>query len=209
VIVLDDTQKDTDPDTRLFYFASLDTARYDWLVNELDSGQNEGKLMIIAAHIPIRNEPRNTSQLWTPASPVPEQKLIEKLHTYPNLVLWLSGHVHRNTITAFPSPDPGHPELGFWEVETASFRDFPQQFRTFEIVRNSDNTVSVFTTDVDPSVSDGSPAALSRSYAVATLQTYNSTLIPVPSGSINAELIKPLSPEMQVKIQNYGTPLGR
>jgi metallophosphoesterase (TIGR03768 family) len=209
VIVLDDTQKDTDPNTRLFMFASLDNARYDWLVHELDAGQKEGKLMIIAAHIPIRNEPGNSSRVWTPASPVPEQVLIEKLHTYPNLLLWLSGHAHRNTITAFPSPDPAHPELGFWEVETASLRDFPQQFRTFEIVRNSDNTVSVFATDVDPSVSDGSQAALSRSYAVATLQTYNSTVTPVPSGVINAELVKQLSPEMQVKIQNYGTPIYR
>ncbi|MFA4850772.1 MAG: TIGR03768 family metallophosphoesterase [Methanoregula sp.] len=209
VIVLDDTQKDTDPNTRLFMFASLDTARYTWLVHELDTGQKEGKLMIIAAHIPIRNEPGNSSRLWTPASPIPEQVLVEKLHTYPNLLLWLSGHAHRNTITAFPSPDPGHPELGFWEVETASLRDFPQQFRTFEIVRNSDNTVSVFATDVDPSVSDGSLAALSRSYAVATLQTYNSTVTPGPSGAVNAELVKQLSPEMQVKIQNYGTPTGR
>jgi metallophosphoesterase (TIGR03768 family) len=207
VIVLDDTQRDTDPDGLLFMFGSLDTARYDWLVNELEKGQKEDKLMIIAAHIPIRNESAASSKLWTPTSSVSEQQLIAKLHTYPNLVLWMSGHVHRNTVTAFPSPDPGHPELGFWEVETASLRDFPQQFRTIEIVRNSDNTVSVFATDVDPSVSDRSPAAISRSYAVATLQTFNSTLVPGPSGSYNAELVKPLSPQMQVKIQNYGTPI--
>jgi metallophosphoesterase (TIGR03768 family) len=209
VIILDDTQKDTDPDTRLYMYASLDTVRYTWLVHELDKGQAEGKLMIIAAHIPIRNEPANSSKLWTPASPVSEQMLIEKLHTYPNLVLWLSGHVHRNTITAFPSPDPGHPELGFWEVETASLRDFPQQFRTFGIVRNSDNTVSVFATDVDPSIREGTPAALSRSYAIATMQVFNSTAVPLPSGSINAELVKPLSPRMQEKIQNYGMPIGK
>jgi len=164
--------------------------------------------MIIAAHIPIRNEPANSSKLWTPESPVSEQQLIEKLHTYPNLVLWISGHIHRNTVTVFKSPDPDHPELGFWEVETASLRDFPQQVRTFEIVRNSDNTISVFATNVDPSVADRSPAALSRSYAVAILQTFNSTLVPGPSGSYNAELVKPLSPEMQVKIQNYGIPIA-
>jgi hypothetical protein len=120
----------------------------------------------------------------------------------------MSGHVHRNTVTVFKSPDPDHPELGFWEVETASLRDFPQQFRTFEIVSKSDNTISVFATDIDPSVSVGSPAATLRSYAVAILQTFNSTLVPGPSGSYNAELVKPLSPEMQVKIQNYGTPIA-
>lgn len=208
VIVLDDTQRDTETGVSLFMFGSLDTARYDWLVGELEKGQAEGKLMIIAAHIPIRDEPADSSKLWTPESPISEQMLIAKLHTYPNLVLWVSGHVHRNTVTVFKSPDPDHPELGFWEVETASLRDFPQQFRTIEIVRNSDNTVSVFAANVDPSVADGSPAALSRSYAVATLQTFNSALVPGPSGSYNAELVKPLSPEMQVKIQNYGIPIA-
>ena len=54
---------------------------------------------------------------------------------------------------------------------------------------------------------EGTPAALSRSYAIATIQIFNSTAVPLPSGSINAELVKPLSPEMQVKIQNYGIPI--
>jgi metallophosphoesterase (TIGR03768 family) len=208
VIVIDDTQKDTDPATGPYMYGSLDTARYDWLVEELDQGQAEGKLMIIAAHIPIRDELPNSSKLWTPVSPASEQKLVAMLHTYPNLILWLSGHVHRNTVTAFPSPDPARPELGFWEVETASLRDFPQEFRMFTIVRNSDNTVSVFATDVDPSVSNGSPAAISRSYAVATVQLFNNTIVPSPSGVYNAELVKQLSPEMQDKIRNYGTPAG-
>ncbi len=125
VIVLDDTQRDTDPNVGPYMYASLDTARYTWLVKELDKGQAEGQLMIIAAHMPIRNEPANTSRLWSPGSPVPEQKLVDTLRTYPNLLMWISGHVHRNTVTAFSSPDPAHPELGFWEVETASLRDFP------------------------------------------------------------------------------------
>jgi len=208
VIVLDDTQKATDPGIGPFMYGSLDTARYDWLVKELDRGQAEGKLMIIAAHIPIRDELPNSSKLWTAASPVSEQKLVATLHTYPNLILWLAGHVHRNTVTAFPSPDPTRPELGFWEVETASLRDFPQEFRTFDIVRNSDNTVSIFALDVDPSVSNESPAAISRSYAVATVQVFNSTIVPSPSGVINAELVKQLSPEMQAGIRNNGTPIG-
>jgi metallophosphoesterase (TIGR03768 family) len=209
VIVLEDTQRDTDLNVGPYMYGSLDTARYDWLVNELDKGEAEGKLMIIAAHIPIRNELPNSSKLWTPISPVSEQKLMDKLHTYPNLIMWISGHVHKNTVTAFKSPDPDHPELGFWEIETASLRDFPQQFRTFTIVSNSDNAVSIFTTDVDPSVRHGSIAEKSRSYAIATQQIFNYTPDPKPSGSYNAELIKQLTPEMQVNIQNHGTPIGK
>jgi hypothetical protein len=102
----------------------------------------------------------------------------------------------------------GHPELGFWEVEPASLREFSRQFRTFEIVRNSGNTVSVFTLNVDPSVRKGSHAAISRSYAIAAHQISNLTAEPGPVGSYNAELVKQLSLEMQVKIQNAGTPIA-
>ena len=38
---------------------------------------------------------------------------------------------------------------------------------TFEIYLNSDNTISIVTTNVDPAVKDGTPAAKSRAYAVA------------------------------------------
>ncbi len=214
VIVLDDTMTDENmPDGSPNGYGSLDKERYEWLVHELDTGQAEGKLMIIAAHIPLGVELPKTGPksllIWDKYAAVSDTDLVAKLHTYPNLLLWIAGHRHQNTITALKSPDASRPELGFWEVETASLREFPQQFRTFEIVRNSDNTVSVFATDVDPSVSDGSPAARSRSYAIAAHQIFNLTTEPMPTGSYNAELVKQLSPEMQAKIQNYGTPTGR
>jgi len=76
----------------------------------------------------------------------------------------------------------------------------PQQFRTFEIFCNRDITVSIFTTNVDPSVRDGSPAAKSRSYAIAAYQLFNLRAELMPGGSNN---------EMQEKIQNYGTPISR
>jgi metallophosphoesterase (TIGR03768 family) len=214
VIVLDDTQRDDDPNEGSSTgHGSLDKERYDWLVKELAKGQAEGKLMIIAAHIPIGiklpSSGLGSLMSWDKYAAVSDMDLIAKLHTYPNLLLWISGHRHQNTVTALKSPDASRPELGFWEVETASLREFPQQFRTFEIIRNSDNTVSIFTTDVDPAVRDGLPAAKSRSYAIAAHQIFNLTADPMPSGSYNAELVKQLSPEMQVKIQNYGTTIGK
>jgi len=207
VIVLDDTQNNSDPNDPAilgygngsfgYGHGSLDTERYNWLVSELDKGQSEGKLMIIAAHVPIGVEKVPSMMDWNPAF---EAKLIAKLHTYPNLIMWVAGHRHLNTVTALKSPDAKHPELGFWEVETSSLRDFPQQFRTFEIVRNSDNTVSIITTDVDPAVKDGSPAAISRSYAVAAQQIFKNEMALLPTGSYNAELVKQLTPEMQAKL---------
>ena len=220
VIMLDDNQSEDHPNHGN---GSLDKARYDWLINELDKGQAEGKLMIIAAHVPIGFAPFGSS--WGPTSyvwdapqlstaPKPDNSLnlpdlATTLKTYPNFILWLAGHTHYNQITPFKSPDPNHPELGFWEVQTPSLRDFPQQFRTFDIVRNTDNTISIIITDVDPAVRDGSPAAMSRFYAVAAMQLYKTPYPYPPACVYNAELIKQLSPEMQTKIQNYGTPIGK
>jgi len=210
VIVLDDTQSDDDPidpGSLGMGHATLDNKRYTWLVNELDEGQAENKLMIIAAHIPIGVLPAGDMAGWSRFAPVTEAQLITKLRTYPNLLLWVAGHRHVNQVTPFNSTDPAHPELGFWEVETSSLRDYTQQFRTFEIVRNSDNTISIFATDVDPSVRSGSLAAKSRSYSVAIQQIENNQLSPEPNGTYNAELVKELSPEMQVIIHDAGTPI--
>jgi metallophosphoesterase (TIGR03768 family) len=201
IIVLDDTQDENNDDTKEQGY--LDNQRFDWLVSELDEGQLNGKLMIIAAHIPVMFDDYDSH------SQISEKTLTDKLNTYPNLLMWISGHVHRNTVTMFKSPVDSLPELGFWHVETSSLRDFPQQFRTFEIDRNSDSTISIFITNVDPAVKDGSFAALSRSYAIATQEIFNNQIIIPPSGSYNAELVKPLSPEMKTKIQKYGTSILR
>jgi hypothetical protein len=101
--------------------------------------------------------------------------------------------------------------LGFWEVETASLRDFPKQFRTFDIVRNSDNTVSILAVDVDPAVKDGSLAERSLSYAVGIARIGGglSSFGDTASQAYNAELVKQLTPEMQAKIANYGLPIDR
>ena len=213
VIVLDDTQREDDLDFHGYGHGSLDNARYDWLVGELNKGQSEGKLMIIAAHVPIGVEKPESFLGWWSKSPVSEKMLFDTLHKYPNLILWIAGHRHVNAVTAFKSPDDDRPELGFWQIETSSLRDFPQQFRTFDIVRNSDNTVSIFTTDVDPAVKDGSGAAISRSYGIAAHQIYSKTLSSssappgLATGPYNAELVIQLTPEMQANIQNCGTPI--
>ena len=130
-----------------------------------------------------------------------------------------------------------NPEQGFWEIQTCSLRDFPQQLRTFEIYVNSDNNVSIVTTDVDPSVKDGTPAATSRKYAVAAEQLGGNqtiyqnpsqlvnlndqtlvkdangnvlsypTIKPMLTSSCNADLYKKLTTQIQAKLRNLGTPV--
>lgn len=215
VIVLDDTQRDNDADVHGYGHGTLDQERYDWLISELDKGQAEDKLMIIAAHIPIGVRMEGTLGAfigWSSLAAISEENLIAELNTYPNLIMWIAGHRHLNTVTALPSPDPvNHPELGFWVVETSSLREYPQQFRTFEIVRNSDKNISIFVTNVDPAVEGDSFAEKSRSYAIAANQIFRVQNNPLPTGSVsyNAELIKQLSPEMQEKIKDLETSIHR
>ena len=185
----------------------LDAKRYRWLIRELDKGQAQGKLMIVMAHIAVGVEPPIPSAGWL--DPVFEANLVAKLHTYPNLLMWVCGHYHRNNVTPVPSPDSSHPELGFWVVETASLLQFPQQFRTFRIVRNSDNTLSFFVTNVDPAVAANTPAARSRTYAIGAMQIFKDPITYPPSGAYNAELFKQLTPKMQRKIQKIGISLAK
>jgi hypothetical protein len=180
--------------------------------------------MILAAHIPINPQAdlfdtnlapqqfyvtakNQTNALFS--GDKTEAQMIATLHRYPNLILLMAGHRHMNTVTPQPSPDPAHLENGFWEVETPSLRDFPQQFRTWQILRNSDNTISVMTTDVDPQVEDGTPAGDSRGYAIGASRIIGITpLADTTSHTYNVELVKQLTPAMQTKIVAYGAPLS-
>jgi metallophosphoesterase (TIGR03768 family) len=200
ILVLDDTQDDDDPYDNGYGHISLDKERHDWLIRELERGQADDVLMVIAAHCPIGVETAPHPMSWSSSAFGTEEDLLAKLHTYPNLVLWIAGHRHCNAVTVFPSPDAGRPELGFWEVETASLRDFPQQLRTFELANNGDGTVSILAIDVDTVVEDGSPAAISRTYAVAAQKIFDNQVGRLPSGSYNAELVVKLSPTMAARL---------
>jgi metallophosphoesterase (TIGR03768 family) len=222
MIVLDDTCKgDGQPN---YAAGSLDQIRIDWLKAQLQAGQDNNQLMIIAAHIPFNTyrdlvtDPAQVNlsppfmPLFIPApvrgatSLVYDQTLLTLLQGYPNLIMWISGHRHMNTVT--PQIHPTDPTLSFWEVETSSLRDFPQQFRTFSLYRNSDNTVSIVVTNVDPAVASLSPATTSRGSAIAMARV--TTSVPISdatSHSLNAELVVQLTPAMQTVLASAGTPL--
>ena len=187
VIVLDDTQREDDGSYNIHGHGFLDATRWAWLQAELADGQENDQLMIIACHIPIAVSGIGTELEWWLSDEDPNARidnactiteLVTKLQDTPNLLMWIAGHRHFNTIKAFVSPDANQPEKGFWQVETSSLRDFPQQFRTFEIFMNSDYSISIEAVNVDIAVKEGTPAATSRKYAIATQQIIRNDLKP-------------------------------
>ena len=186
VIVLDDTQSENDGSHDIHGHGFLDATRWNWLRSELAAGTAANQFMIIAAHVPIGVGAIGSEVEWWESAKDPNATqqnavdltgLVDLLWNTPNLLMWVAGHRHLNTVKAFKYPAWGGPENAFWQVETSSLRDHPQQFRTFEIYLNSDYTISIVTTNVDPAVAEGTPAAKSRAYSIAAEQIVQTNLL--------------------------------
>jgi metallophosphoesterase (TIGR03767 family) len=119
---------------------------YDSLGNLVKTG-NQDKLVVLFSH----------HTLETLNNPLPDPNVAEPrvlagvfqplLHRYPNVVMWMNGHSH--VCRVFPHPDPLGRTGGFWEVNTPSHIDYPQQSRVVELADNKDGTLSIFATLVD------------------------------------------------------------
>lgn len=170
---------------------SLDAEQFAWLERELTAGSSsyvdaQGKavsrrcrdrLFVLFSHHTIA-----TMTNVTGAGRVDGTKVRELLLRFPNVVLWVNGHTHRNTVTPHRGPAGG----GFWEVNTAAHIDWPQQSRVIEMVDNADGTLSIFGTIIDmaaPASYRGrldSPAALASLARELSGNDWQSRERPVP-----------------------------
>ncbi|KQS00239.1 metallophosphoesterase [Williamsia sp. Leaf354] len=73
-------------------------------------------------------------------------QLIDFFHRFPNVIAWVNGHTHTNKITPHRGPTPAQ---SFWEINTASHIDFPQNARVIEVCDNADGTLSLFCTLIE------------------------------------------------------------
>lgn len=137
---------------------SIDAAQFAWLEDQLRRssrhyldtagnvvrGSGPDRLVVIFSHHTIGSMD-NAAGVGRILGPEVRDLLLR----YPNVVLWVNGHTHRNSVTPHPrgagAPVPG----GFWEVNTAAHIDWPQQARVVELVDNGDGTLSIFGTLVD------------------------------------------------------------
>ncbi|AXT85255.1 TIGR03767 family metallophosphoesterase [Aeromicrobium sp. A1-2] len=124
---------------------SLDKPQHEWLKSVLAG--SAGKYVFIFSH---HTSATMTNPLVLTGLDLNQRVLgdevVATLLASKNVIAWVNGHTHRNQITAHAGADG---TSGFWEINTASHVDFPQQSRLIELADNHDGTLSIFTTMVD------------------------------------------------------------
>ncbi|THJ04984.1 TIGR03767 family metallophosphoesterase, partial [Nocardioides sp.] len=127
-----------------YYDGSLDLTQFLWLSDLL--ARSADKVVLVFSHHPSAS--MENPFVGTGGDPEPRIYGPAVLHTllaHPQVIAWVNGHTHANTITPRRRPDGG----GLWEITTASHIDWPQQARVIEVADNTDGTLSIFATMVD------------------------------------------------------------
>lgn len=146
---------------------SVDRAQFEWLKAELDQAYKNQKLVMIFSHHPDLTFVEFGNFAAAVPNDITVKELDAELASYPNVVAWLAGHTHLHRVRAFAvnlgddgkltgsngeisAPvtckktglgTDGKPHCrGFWQVETASLIDFPQEQRLIEVFDNGDGS---------------------------------------------------------------------
>jgi metallophosphoesterase (TIGR03767 family) len=133
---------------------SLGAEQLRWLDQQLSSHRDA--YVVVFSHHPsdrmtnLAPDPRDASEPRHAGD-----ELVALLHRHSNVIAWVNGHCHRNRITPREHDEP---RRSFWEINTASHVDAPQQARIIEVASNGDGTLSLFTTMIDAD----SPARAAR-----------------------------------------------
>ncbi len=105
-----------------------------------------GRYVVVFSHHPLRASQGGDAAL-------------ELLVQAPRVVAAVSGHAHRNAVTARRGSGGG-----LWLVETASLADFPQQARAFRLVETEGGGVALETWMVDHTGGALAPIARELAY---------------------------------------------
>jgi 3',5'-cyclic AMP phosphodiesterase CpdA len=122
---------------------SIDPEQFSWLRSLL--AQSKKKLVILASHHTIGTMNNSLTGALDNDRRVLGAEILPVLLANENVIAWVNGHTHTNHIWAHKRAGGG----GFWEINTASHIDWPQQGRLIEIADNKDGTLSIFTTTID------------------------------------------------------------
>ena len=152
---------------------NLDDPQYQWLERTLATPQRARRLVIVYGHhtLGTMSNTRNDEQAGECEPPKPgcdaDPRRSTPLHrglraaktvrdlflNYPNVIAYVAGHTHANRVDLFRKG-----RGGFWQINTASHIDWPQQSRLIEVMDNRDGTLSLFATILDHAAPIATPA---------------------------------------------------
>jgi 3',5'-cyclic AMP phosphodiesterase CpdA len=165
---------------------NLDHPQYRWLRRQLAQARRRDQLVVAYGHHSLEtmgnprpderagpcppaglgcdHDPRRSTPIHLgqdgPAS------LRSLLLRFPNVVLFVTGHVHYNRVL----PHFRRGGSGFWQVTTASHMSYPQQTRLIELMDNGDGTLSIFGTVLDTAAPIGVPASGTSAAGMSDVQ---------------------------------------
>ena len=195
-------------DTGGYNSGSIGESQLQWLEHELrgvsslyfDTDGREicracdDRLVVIFSHFTSGTMTGSTDPTRPEERRVQGDELVSTLLRYPNVIAWVNGHTHSNSIT--PMPDPERRSGGFWQITTASHVDFPEQARILEVVDNGDDTLSIFTTMIEhaaPATADYGDLSAAGLAAISRELSANNSIGDIARhvgevGSLNTEL---------------------
>jgi|GEM_PF-1250613 len=134
---------------------TVDAQQFQWLQDELAMAYENEQLVVLFSHHPDLSFVDFSPLSALVPIEVTAAELDAELASWPHLIAWVAGHTHRHRIRAFDvSEDTGSNGTvevdvdckvaddcrGFWQIETSSLIDAPQQQRLIEIFDNDDGT---------------------------------------------------------------------
>ncbi len=149
---------------------NVDDPQFRWLTEELELAEAADELVVLFSHHAIPSLTADVEDEMAPQCEGPPDShghdtnpgcdpdprpsspihlgddLTELLHAHPNVIAWIAGHSHQNTVDPYPNPSGTG---GFWSIRVAAEADWPQQSRLLEIFDNDDGTISIFGTILD------------------------------------------------------------
>ena len=137
---------------------SMDRVQFEWIQRQLNRALRRGQLAMVFSHHPDLTFAEYG--LLAPLVPieVTAVELNAALASYPNLIAWVAGHTHRHrvrpfkvvngigsngTVTTPVKCKRAGACAGFWQIETASLIDSPQEQRLIEVFDNLNGTGTI------------------------------------------------------------------
>lgn len=110
----------------------------------------QDKLIVIFAHHPIDSIDKTPDPNINPH----DSRYVRLMHLllrFPNVVAYMSGHLHQNKIKGYGHVYGGQGDNrnGFWDICTAATLDVPNQSRLIEVTKADNGVVSIYTTMLD------------------------------------------------------------